>query len=127
MQELQAMSTMEAEYIALSTAMKALIPIRRVFKIIGNGLGLSADNLTTFRTTVHEDNEGCLTLAKLEPGRDTPRSKHYAVRLHWFRSHLKPNEIEVEKIHTTLQRADILTKGLRPQPFQSIRELTCGW
>ena len=127
LQDLICLSTMEAEYCALSTAMKEVIPLRRLFKSIGTSIGISENYLTQFKTTVHEDNNGALTLANLEPGRHTPRSKHFAVRLHWFRSHLKPNEVEIVPIKTSHQRADILTKGLTKQPFESIRKQLCGW
>ncbi len=122
-----ALSTMESEYTALSTAMKDVIPLRTLFTTLGSSIGIGDNLLTTFQTTVHEDNFGCLTLARMEPGRTTPRSKHYAVKIHWFRSKLKPNKIIVVKIDTSLQRADILTKGLRIKQFQSIRQLLCGW
>jgi hypothetical protein len=85
---------------------------------------------TSFRTVVHEDNQGALSLANLEPGRGTPRSKHYAVTLHWFRSKLNPDgphPIKVVKITADMQRADILTKGLSKVKFQAIRKLLCGW
>jgi hypothetical protein len=85
---------------------------------------------STFRTTVHEDNVGALSLANLEPGGSTPRSKHYAVKLHWFRSKLTsdgPHPIKVVQIVTDLQRADILTKGLTKIKFQAIRKLLCSW
>ena len=42
-------------------------------------------------TNVWEDNEGCLKLAKLEPPRMMPRSKHHALKYHWFRSQIVPN------------------------------------
>jgi hypothetical protein len=122
-----ALSTMESEYTALSTAMKDVIPLRTLFTTLGSSIGIDDNLLTTFQTTVHEDNFGALTLARMEPGRTTPRSKHYAVKIHWFRSKLKPNKIIVVKIDTSLQRADILTKGLRVKQFQSIRQLLCGW
>jgi hypothetical protein len=122
-----ALSTMESEYTALSTAMKDVIPLRTLFTTLGSSIGIGDNLLTTFQTTVHEDNFGTLTLARMEPGRTTPRSKHYAVKIHWFRSKLKPNKIIVVKIDTSLQRADILTKGLRIKQFQSIRQLLCGW
>jgi hypothetical protein len=70
---------------------------------------------------------GALQLANMEPGRATPRLKHYAIKYHWFRSHLKPKHIEILKIDTKLQRADILTKGLTKDKFESIRKLLCGW
>jgi hypothetical protein len=122
-----ALSTMEAEYNALSTAMRSVLPFRETVKAVAQGVGLKDEHLTIFKTTVWEDNIGCLTLANMEPGRITPRSKHYAIRMHWFRSHLKPHSITVQKIATQEQKADILTKGLSKDTFISIRKLLCGW
>jgi hypothetical protein len=98
-----------------------------LFLAVPHGIGLDKSKTTTFKTTVWEDNSGALTLARMEPGRMSPRSKHYAIKYHWLHSHLKPNEIEIEKIDTKLQRADILTKGLRYATFIQIRKLMCGW
>jgi hypothetical protein len=98
-----------------------------LFLAVSRGIGLGDDVTTTFKTTVWEDNNGALSLANMEPGRMTPRSKHYAVKYHWFRSHLAPNSVEVQKIDTTLQKADIFTKGLRKEKFWIIRKLLCGW
>lgn len=121
-----ALSTMESEYIALSAAMKELIPLRDtlieiedVFKI-GNGLSAK-------ETTVWEDNAACLVLANSPPPRMTPRSKHIAVKYHWFRSHLTDKLIKVRKIDSCWQKADILTKGMGKVKFQEIRKLVMGW
>ena len=122
-----ALSTMHAEYNALSMAMKDVLPLQELFKTIGGSVGIGEDHLTSFKTTVYEDNMGALRLAQLEPGQHTPRSKHYGVKTHWFRSHLKPNRTFVVKIDTTEQWADILTKGLPVQTFEAIRFLMCGW
>jgi hypothetical protein len=46
----------------------------------------------------------------MDPGRMTPRSKHYGVKYHWFRSKLKPNDIEVSYIKSKDQRADFLNQ-----------------
>ena len=83
--------------------------------------------LVTFKTTVHEDNQGALALANLEPGRNTPRSKFYALKYHWFRSWLKPKEIELQYIDTKDQKADMFTKSLGTAEFRRARQLTCGW
>ena len=83
--------------------------------------------MSWFKTTVHEDNMGALRLAQLEPGRNTPRSKFYAIKYHWFRSWLKPNEIELEYIESKKQKADILTKSLGTIAFEDNRFLSCGW
>jgi hypothetical protein len=119
--------TMEAEYSALSTSMRDVLPLKQALMEIYSSIGLSKGQVVTFKTTVHEDNNGALRLATLEPGRSTPRSKHYAVKMHWFREKLKPNEIEIQKIDTKVQRADILTKSLRTDSFRDNRKLSCGW
>ena len=98
-----------------------------MFKVVGAGVGIDNNFLTQFKTTVWEDNNGCLILANMEPGRNTPRSKHYAIKQHWFRSHLEPGVIEIKKIDTTEQKADILTKGMGREKFKEIRLLLCGW
>ena len=122
-----ATSTMEAEYNALSMAMKSVLPLLELLRVVGKQVGLSEEQLTSFKTTVWEDNAGALTLANLEPGRITPRSKFYAIRYHWFRSHLKPNRVQVEKIDSKDQRADLLTKQPPLATFQATRKLLCGW
>ena len=118
---------MEAEYNALSYCMRSVIPLKRAVTAIKKGIGLPEDQNTTFKTTVWEDNAGALQLANMEPGRVTPRSKHYAIKVHWFRSHLKPNQVTVKKIDSASQKADILTKGLTRAKFEAIRKLLCGW
>jgi hypothetical protein len=128
LQETIALSTCMSEYIALSTAMKELLPLKEVLDIVKFSVGMGAENNTVyFKTTVWEDNDACRILANLEPGRSTSRTKFFAIKLHWFRSHLKPNKIEVKRIDSCMQKADILTKGLSKQKFEEIRFLLCGW
>jgi len=73
---------------------------------------------TNMHITIHEDNVGTLILGQLEPRRMTPRSKHYAVKYHWFREHLIPRKITLVKIATNEQLGDIFTKGLNRIAFQ---------
>jgi hypothetical protein len=127
LQESIALSTMMAEYYALSTAMREVIPLRNLVATVAAGCGLDEHCLTTFKTTVHEDNSGALALANLEPGQHTARSKFYDVKVHWFRSHLKPNNIVVQKIDTKIQLADIFTKPLTCDVFAPLRKLLMGW
>jgi hypothetical protein len=107
--------------------MRSVLPFQSLVNSVTKGIGMTNDLLTSFKTTVWEDNAGALQLATLEPGRITPRSKHYAIKYHWFRSHLKPNKVEIHKIASSNQKADILTKGLTKEKFESIRKLLCGW
>ena len=123
-----ACSTMEAEYTALSMGLRATIPLLATARAAIAGLRQSPDRqVAYFRATVHEDNQPALTLAKLEPGRDTPRSKFYAVKLHWFRSWLKPNKIELKFCPSDLQKADFLTKHLPHKKFAEHRKMVMGW
>ena len=74
-------------------------------------MGISEMVKATFKCTAHEDNSACETLANLEPGRVTPRSKFYDVKVHWFRSMLGP-DIRVVRVDTKSQLADLYTKAL---------------
>ena len=90
---------------------------------------MSAKQLTMFKTTVWEDNNDALTMANLEPGQITLRSKFYAIKYHWFRSHIhsKVNNITIKKISTENQQADIIMKGVVYGTFEKIQKLLCGW
>jgi hypothetical protein len=121
-----ALSTMEAEYIALATAMRTLLPLKSILKTMAHSLGL--ENLLGDQLSiVYEDNEAALTLATTDPPRMTPRSKHIAVKYHWFRRHLKKGYIEVHHIGSNDQKADILTKALARIKHERARLLTMGW
>ena len=58
-----ALSTTEAEYIALSQSMRDLIPIRSILIELSMILGLKINTPVT-HSTVYEDNNGALELAK---------------------------------------------------------------
>jgi hypothetical protein len=135
LQSLIALSTMEAEYIALSTAMRELISIREVLKEIKKHVFESSEKPTysmiakTFEplpaSRVYEDNESCLKFATLP--RMSPRTKHIAIPYHFFRSKVEELEIKVLPIDTKAQLADQFTKGLRDEDFESGRKGVMGW
>jgi hypothetical protein len=66
-----ASSTMEAEYTVLSIALRSCIPLLEVIKYVIQAFRVTSSSLLTFKTTVHEDNQGALRLANMEPGRQT--------------------------------------------------------
>jgi len=71
-----------------------------------------------------------ITLGKLEPRRMTLRSKHYAVKYHWFREQIAPHgprNVELVKISTSDQLGDIFPKGLGRVVFQRLRKKLMGW
>ena len=121
-----ALSTTEAEYIAMSQAMRDLIPMRTMLQELNKGLKLETGNDAMIRSTVYEDNNGAIKTA--EAPKMSPRTKHIAVKYHFFKSHLgKEKGIELSKIDTEEQKADIFTKGLSGQKFAYLRKLLCGW
>jgi hypothetical protein len=77
------------------------------------------------KSTAFEDSNGALGLATSP--KMTPRTRHIAVKYHFFKEHIKPGEIEIIKTDTKVQKADILTKGLTADAFETIRLLLMGW
>lgn len=122
-----ALSTMEAEYIALSTACRDLFPVMDKLVKITTILNLPFTPGSNMHVRIHEDNAGALVLGKLEPLRMTPHSKHYAVKYHWFWEQLLPRNIELVKIASENQLGDIFTKGLGPVAFKRMQKQLMGW
>ena len=58
------------------------------------------DRPVSLIATVEEDNQGALILSTSEPGRHTPRSKNYAIKLHWLHSWLIPKKIGKSFVET---------------------------
>lgn len=126
-----ALSTMEAEYVALSASCKDLFPLIDITKEICSNFGpqfnLHLRDITNMHIKIHEDNTGALTLGKLEPRRMTPRSKHYAIKYHWFREQIGPRRIDLVKISSEDQLGDLFTKGLDRIIFTRLRKKLMGW
>ena len=119
------MSTMEAEYIALSAALRDLVPMRELICEVAAALSLNEAMKCRTYSKVFEDNNGCLILATSP--KLMPRSKHIAVKYHWFREHVRKGKIHIIKVATDKQKADIFTKGLPTETFYNIRKLLMGW
>jgi hypothetical protein len=120
LQTMISQSTMESEYISLSTACKDLISVVGIIRELSVAVGLDDNFHAKLHIKIHEDNSGALALAKLEPGRMTPRSKHYALKYHWFREyvHNPANRVELLKVDSKHQLGDIFTKGLTAPSFE---------
>ena len=131
-----ALSTMEAEYIALSQSMRDLIPIRETIKEIkgivfsGKGKDLTINSHSkTFieipQSIVHEDNAACLKFANLP--KMSPRTKHIAIPYHFFRTKVQDLSIRIVAIGTDNQLGDQFTKGLVEVKFVRDRKRLMGW
>jgi hypothetical protein len=71
-----ALSTMEAEIIALSACCRELFPIIDMVRSMAKATNLPVGD-TTMNVSIHEDNPGALVLAQTLPPQFTPRSKYY--------------------------------------------------
>ena len=121
-----ALSTMEAEVIALAACMRELIPIVDMVNDLAQSVGLQSVEVN-MNISVHEDNSGALVLAEMLPPQFTPRSKHYAIKTIWFREQIQTRGIRLVKIDTKEQLGDIFTKGLAQLAFEYLRSKLIGW
>jgi hypothetical protein len=96
-----ALSTAEAEYIALTPAVQECIYLQQFL----TGLGF-----ITTKTEIHEDNNACIALAK-NP-QDKKRTRHIQIRFHWIRQQLDNGVFTLVPTKTHQQLADLFTKGL---------------
>ena len=118
------LSTAEGEYIALSSALREVLPLMKMMEEIHDVFPLHV-NKPNFVCTVHEDNQSCIRMAT--GNKFSPRTKHIALKYHHFKSHVKSGRVHVKYCPTTEQLADILTKPLPNEAFFTLRYMLCGW
>ena len=125
MQTITALSTTEAEYIALCTSLREVIPLMGILKEAReNGLQIT-DMPPKVHCTVFEENSGALELARLPKMR--PHTKHINQSFHHFREHVERKDILVQATPTDKQMADILTKLLPADAFIKHHQAIMGW
>ena len=112
-----ALSTLHAEYVALSQSLRDLLPLKALVKEVVKNLKLSKNLSFITKSTVFEDNQGAITVA--QSPRLTPTSKHIAVKYHWFRDHIG-KDFDIEHVESEQQVADLFTKGLQGSQFLNI-------
>jgi hypothetical protein len=124
-----ALSTAEAEYIAMSHALQETITIQNLVKEVSSIFHLP-EPITDFCITVHEDNLSAISMA--ESLKFIPRTKHIEIKYHHFHSRVqtlfnKSGDIKLKYISTKKQLADILTKPVDDDSFFKLRHMLCGW
>ncbi|GAA5904679.1 hypothetical protein JCM5296_003624 [Sporobolomyces johnsonii] len=97
-----AISSTEAEYVALSEAAREAVWLRQLL----TDLGYTASSPTQIRG----DNTGSLILAS-HPSSHS-RTKHIGVHYHYTRERVEDEEIVLEWVPTGAMAADLFTKGL---------------
>lgn len=119
------LSTLEAEYSALSSSLRVVLHLRALLIEVSKAVALDPIKLSTIHCRAFEDNNGALSLAVNQ--RITNRTKYFLVKWHHFWQYVSNGTLTIEKISTTEQRADYLTKGLSRDVFEKIRKLVQGW
>ena len=108
----------EAEYIAMSMALRDVIPIMSlVHEMREHGFDIIC-NKPVIYCKIFEDNSGALELARLPKLR--PCTKHIN------REHVRMGIIKIFPIGTDDQVADTLTKALPQNIFVRHRQALCG-
>jgi len=110
-QQVVALSSCEAEYIAATTASTQALWLAW---LLGDLLGRDAEAVE-----LRVDNKSALALAKNPVFHE--RSKHIWVRYHFIRSCLEEGSVRANYINTQDQLADFLTKSLGRIKFQQLR------
>ena len=119
-QETTALSSTEAEYVALTPAVKQVLWLRMMLTELGipsdptgSPTIIWCDNTSTIKLTSHEVAHG--------------RSKHINVKFHFIRDHIGAKEIDVRKIPSAANRADQQSKTTQAAPlFVAQRALNLG-
>ena len=116
LQTLTALSTTEAEYVALSMAMHEQLPlIQLLIEVVAHKVDANLQP-TTIHCKAFEDNSGALEMAKVP--KMSPRTKHLNNVYHHFHKSIQNNEVTLIAIRTDNQLADLLTKPLPDNLFQ---------
>jgi ATP-dependent nuclease, subunit B len=118
------LSTTESEYVALSQAMRDVIPFLNLMKELSSIMEMEIPKAKV-KCTLFEDNNGALELARTP--RYRPRTKHIALKYHHFREHVKRGLVSIMPIDTKEQIADQFTKALDLTTFQYLRKKLMGW
>ena len=105
-----ALSSAEAEYVALSSAAQEAIWIRQLLSEI---FGKSDQIL------IYEDNQSAIQMAKNPQFHG--RSKHIAIRYHFIRDTVNKKCVALEYCPTDKMTADMLTKGLGKEQLSKLR------
>jgi hypothetical protein len=108
-----ALSTAEAEYVALTFAAQEAIWVSR----------LISELLKTppQPSIIYEDNQSAISMANNPQFHG--RSKHIAIKYHFIREEIKKGTIEIKYCTTEDMVADMLTKGLYAERFAKLSKM----
>jgi hypothetical protein len=108
LQKVVELSTTEAEYVVSTEASKEMIWLQRFME----ELGKKQEN-----SRLYCDSESVIHLANNSTFHS--KTKHIQLRYHFIRSVLEYGHLKLEKIHTSQNPADMLTKGVNREKLSS--------
>jgi hypothetical protein len=112
-QRIQALSSAEAEYIAIGETAKDVMYVRNTMI----KMGIIIDGPTEIKT----DSTAAMGIATRPGLRDT--SKHIQLRHHWVRKLINEKQVKLTKVDTKRNAADMLTKALPVDLFERHRDV----
>ena len=110
------LSTVEAEYVSLSSTAQDMVWLRTLLRDLGFP--------QTLPSTIFEDNQGAIALA--EGVKFSRKSKHIDVRFHFIRQQIEVGNIQLKYCPSQEMLADIFTKALPSSTFTLLRNQICG-
>ena len=112
LQKCIALSTTEAEFIAITEGCKEIIWMKKFLQELGQ-------NQESY--VLYCDSQSAIHLSKNSTFHS--RSKHIDVRYHWIRDMLESKLLKIEKIHTKDNGADMMTKALPKEKIEACKEV----
>ena len=109
-----ALSTAEAEYVALASATQEALWMRRLSAELSGGPPEGA-------VTIFEDNQSAISMTKNPQFHG--HSKHISIKYHFVRDQVSDKTIKVEHCPTAEMIADMLTKALHKDQFTKLRRM----
>ena len=132
-QKSQALSSCEAEYMAVSSCAQSAVWGARLFRQFGyEDLGVFGSSKTATEqemeghrpVVIYEDNTGCIQWSKNPV--DHQRAKHIDLRYHYIRAKVRDGDIKLVHCDTDEMMADLLTKYLATARFTYLRDKMLG-
>lgn len=108
-----ALSTCEAEYIAACSAACQAVWLSTLLRDLKVAIGETVE--------LQVDNKSAIDLAKNPVSHG--RSKHIETKFHFIREQVSKGKIKLKHCGTDLMIADIMTKALKIERFQKLRDM----
>ena len=114
-----ALSSTEAEYMALTQACKEAIWVRRFLSEI---VAITNGNISSHTPpiTIFADNQGSIALAKNPEFHS--RTKHISIQQHFVREKVEEGQVRMDYLPTGDMLADLLTKALPREKVERFRQ-----